>query len=365
MAHWIDSPQQLAERLHPLPACVGLDTEFVRERTYWPQLALVQIAIDDEILLVDPLANGMTDALRPLLASPDVLKVMHSASEDIVALQHSCGAAPAPLFDTQIAAALCGLGGGMGYQKLVQEIAGVTVDKGETRSDWLRRPLSESQLRYAADDVVHLDQIHSVLSGKLAELGRADWLQQDCARLLATAGDESGEAWPHLSMRSAQFLEADEQRVLLRLLRWRDVLARTSDKPRTWIIDNELAVALARKPPQRIDELRDWLDRTPKSPRKLIEPLWRALTTPLADEAAMPLARQADNADKARLKKLQEAVAAKSAELGLPDGVLASRRWLDALMESHAPGADRAWPAALGGWRRAQLEPLLAPLLGG
>ncbi len=273
--HWIESPQQLAQHLHTLPAQVGLDTEFVRERTFWPQLALVQIALGDaasgqDILLVDPLPKGMTDALRPLLASPEVLKVMHSASEDIVALQHACGAPPAPLFDTQIAAALCGLGSGLGYQKLVQEITGITVDKGETRSDWLRRPLSDSQLRYAADDVVHLAHIHSVLGAKLAELDRQSWLQADCARLLASASDESGERWPHLSMRSAQFLDPEAQRVLLRLLRWRDAQARETDKPRTWILDNEMSTALARKPPQDIAELRDWLERTPKSPRKLI-----------------------------------------------------------------------------------------------
>ena len=356
MPAWIDDPATLRTRLQDPPAWVGLDTEFVRERTYWPQLALVQMAIGDDILLIDPLAPGIAEALRPLLADGSVLKVMHSASEDLVALSHDCGVLPAPLFDTQIAAALCGIGGGMGYQKLVQEITGVALAKGETRSDWLRRPLSESQLEYAADDVVHLGAIYHELDARLRALGRREWLDQDGARMLANASEE-GERWPHLSMRSAQFLEADAQLRLLRLLRWRDAQARSSDKPRSWILDNELATSLARTPPGDRAQLQVQLEAHPKAPRKLGDAIWQALTTPLDDEAKAPLARNASNEDKNALKRLQDAVSTRSAELGLPDGVLASRRYLEALQES----GD--WPSALAGWRRAELEAVLSPLL--
>ena len=345
MPVWIDDPATLLTRLQNPPAWVGLDTEFVRERTYWPQLALVQMAIGDEILLIDLLAPGIAEALRPLLADPAVLKVMHSASEDLVALSHDCGMLPAPLFDTQIAAALCGIGGGMGYQRLVQEITGVALAKGETRSDWLRRPLSDSQLEYAADDVVHLGAIHHELDARLRALGRREWLDQD------------GERWPHLSMRSAQFLEADAQLRLLRLLRWRDAQARNSDKPRSWILDNELATSLARTPPGDRARLQAQLDAYPKAPRKLGDAIWQALTTPLDDETQAPLARNASNEDKKALKRLQDAVSARSTELGLPEGILASRRYLESLQE------NGTWPSALAGWRREVLEPTLGPLL--
>ncbi|KAF1710394.1 ribonuclease D [Pseudoxanthomonas kalamensis DSM 18571] len=358
MPRWIDSPQSLSERLQNPPAWIGLDTEFVRERTYWPQLALVQMAIGEEILLIDPLVPDMAQALAPILNDPAVLKVMHSASEDLVALGHACDALPAPLFDTQIAAALCGMGAGMGYQKLVLEIADRELPKGETRSDWMRRPLSEAQLQYAADDVEYLGALYADLQRRLDAAGRSDWLRQDCSRLLAQAGDAQGETWPHLSLRSAQFLEPDAQHRLLRLLRWRELQARRSDRPRSWILDNELSAALARDPPASREALQSLLDSQPKAPRKLGDALWQALTTPLADESQAPLARAADNADKARLKRLQQAVAERSAELGLPDGVLASRRWLEALMDG-----DGRWPPALEGWRREQLESRLAPLL--
>lgn len=356
MPLWIDDPAALSAQLQDPPAWVGLDTEFVRERTYWPQLALVQLAIGEQILLIDPRLPGMAEALRPLLSDPAVLKVMHSASEDLVALSHDCGVLPEPLFDTQIAAALCGVGGGMGYQKLVQAITGVALAKGETRSDWLRRPLSEAQLEYAADDVIHLGALYHELDARLCAQGRRDWLDQDCARLLAAGKDES-ERWPHLSMRSAQLMDAAAQIRLLRLLRWRDAQARSSDKPRSWVLDNELAPALARNPPADRAQLQQRLEAHPKAPRKLGDAIWQALTTPLADEAEAPLARAPDNEDKAALKRLQDAVAARSAELGLPDGMLASRRYLELLQESGQ------WPAALAGWRRQALEPVLTPLL--
>ena len=352
---WISTPAELTAQLATASRRVGLDTEFVRERTWWPQLALVQLALDERILLVDPLVPGMCEALAPLLADSAVLKVMHSASEDLVALKHACGVVPAPLFDTQIAAALAGIGAGVGYQRLVQDTLGVALPKGETRSDWLRRPLSPSQLEYAADDVRHLFALHDDLEGRLSTLGRRAWLEEDCARMVANAQRDELERWPHLSLRAAQFLDATAQQRLLRLLRWRDAYARDNDRPRNWILDNELAATLARTPPVDLAALQARLDAQPKAPRKLAAQIWRALATPLPDEGEAPLARSEER-DKAALRRLQDAVAARSAELGLPDGVLASRRWLQPLLEGD-------WPGPLAGWRRAQLEAAIAPLL--
>ncbi len=342
---------------------IGLDTEFVREKTYWPQLALVQIALPADaqaqtgrIVLADPLAPGMAAAIGRLLQDPRTLKLMHSAGEDLIAFQHTCGALPEPLFDTQTAAALTGVGAGLGYQKLVFGLLGETVDKGETRSDWLRRPLSPAQLRYAADDVRHLHRLYRDLSAKLDALGRGAWMAEDCARSLRNAAEDAQDPWPHLGLRSAQFLDAAAQARLVRLLRWRETYARENDRPRSWVLDNELACTLARKTPQDAHALQAWLDSQPKAPRRLGAAIWRAMTTPLADEAQMPLARS-DDRDREIFKQLQQAVAEHSVALGLPDGVLASRRWLEALQD----GQD--WPGALAGWRRSQLEPLLAPWL--
>ena len=207
MQHWIARPDELAEQLARWNVfdLVALDTEFIRERTWYPQLALVQMVVPgQDVLLVDPTVPGIPDMLRSLLENPAITKLMHSASEDVQALQRCCGASPAPLFDPQIAAALCGLGAGMGYQKLVETQLGIALPKSETRSDWLRRPLSHAQLVYAADDVLYLHALHAILRDRLRELGREQWLAEDCARLVANSSNETPERYPHLALRGAQ-----------------------------------------------------------------------------------------------------------------------------------------------------------------
>jgi ribonuclease D len=357
--HWLNHPDELTQRLQAWRGIdtVALDTEFIRERTYFPQLALVQLGIRGETLLVDPLVPGMTEALRPLLADPATTKLMHSASEDLQALLRGCETLPAPMFDTQVAAALAGLGAGLGYQKLVEQVTGIALDKGQTRSDWLRRPLSDEQLHYAAEDVVHLHAIHDELSGRLQALGRLDWLQADCERALRLAGADTEDPYPHLTLRSAQSLDEDAQARLCRLLRWRDSEARRTDRPKGWILDNELAVALSRRPPDDFHRFQQLLDSSPKSPRKSRAELWALIESPLSDaERSIPIVRS-EQLDKQRLKALQEAVATLAQSLNLPEGLLCARKHLETLLEG------RGWPDALLGWRRELLEPALAPLL--
>ena len=352
---WVDTPEALLAHFETPPARIGLDTEFIRERTWWPHLALAQLAVGDAILLVDTQAPGMAAALRSLLLDTGITKVMHSASEDLIALGHACGAVPEPLFDTQVAAAITGIAAGAGYQRLVADLTGVSLGKGETRSDWTRRPLSDAQLAYAADDVRHLFDLHDHLQARLEDTGRTDWLREDCARMVENARDDALERWPHLPIRAAQHFSRAGQLRLLRLLRWRDAWARDHDRPRSWVLDNELAAAIARDAPADRDALKSLMERHPKAPRKLLDEVWSAVTTPLDDEDQAPAIRSGEP-DKRLLRRLQDAVAGCSAALGLPDGVLASRRRLESLME----GGN--W-SSFGGWRREVLEPVLAPLL--
>ena len=334
---WIDTPEHLAAHLagwagQPL---VALDTEFIRERTFYPQLALVQLAVPGDVLLVDPLAPGIAAALRPLLVDPAVTKLMHSAAATCVSNS----------------------GAGLGYQKLVEMITGVALAKGETRSDWLRRPLSDAQREYAADDVRYLHAVHAHLAPMLQALGRDDWRLADAERALRQAAADGDDPWPHLSLRSAQSLDAGGQARLWRLLRWRDREARRSDRPKSWVLDPELAVTLARRPPADATAFEDVLDRHPKAPRKSRAELWNLLSADItAEERALPLLRE-PTYDKQALKALQEAVAAQARAHGLPDGLLCARRHLEALLDG------RGWPDALSGWRRELLEPVLAPLL--
>jgi ribonuclease D len=360
MHRWIDDAAELAQRLQEWRGQprVGLDTEFIRERTYYPQLALVQLSVPGEILLADPLAPGVAAALAPLLADRGTIKIMHSASEDLQAFARGVGTLPAPVFDTQVAAAMAGLGGGLGYQKLVETVTGVALEKGETRSDWLRRPLSDSQLRYAAEDVAHLHEIHDALEPKLRALGRLDWLLADGERALATASAEGDDPMPHLSVRSAQGLDAAAQARLRRLLRWRDAEARRSDRPKSWVLDNELAVQLSRRPFADFAPFNALLDANPRAPRRARRELFELVGAPLdEEEASLPLNRTPEPIDKQRLKQMQEAVAGLAGALEVPEALLCARRHLEQLLEG------RGWPASLEGWRRSLLEPALAPLL--
>jgi ribonuclease D len=358
MADWIATTQALDSRLNPdASGPVALDTEFIREKTYYPQLALVQLAVGSDVLLLDPLALGDAAALKGLLHSP-ALKLMHSPSEDLQALKHHYGVLPRPLFDTQVAAAMVGLGAGLGYQALIEKLLGIRLEKGETRSDWLRRPLSEAQLSYAADDVIHLGAAHALLDAQLRARGRRAWLDEECERQLQQAERDEADPQPQLAMRSAQRLRPEQQARLRRLLLWREQQARRSDKPRSWVLDNELSVELALGKLAQRSEFEAMLDARPRAPRRARDELWDVVARPLsAEERDIPLAETPDPQWREPLRRMQEAIGAVATEYDLPEGLLCARRHAEALIGS------RRWPAALDGWRRALLEPVLMPLL--
>lgn len=349
----IETSTALAEARKQLVASpLALDTEFVRERTWYPQLALVQVAdAAGTVLLVDPQAEGLRDELAGLVAGADAL--MHSASEDLVAFRHALGVLPAGLFDTQIAAAFAGLGPGLGYQSLVQQLLGHVLDKGETRSDWLKRPLTARQLTYAAEDVHHLHALAAALRERLQARGHAERAAADMARLLDAAREERDDPQPHLAVRAAAALDRPAQARLRRLLRWRETTARQRDLPRRWLLDTDLALDLARRPPATSQALDAALEAA-RSARRLREEIAALLAAPLdADEAGMPLATDSERADRARLKALQAEVAVQAAALDLPEGLLCARKHLESLL------VNGHWPTALEGWRREVLE---APL---
>lgn len=355
---WIDSPEDASRltRWNGEAGPIAMDTEFMREKTFYPELALVQLGRPGEVLLLDAPKLGRLQPICALLESP-ALKVMHSASEDLQALQHAYACLPMPLFDTQIAAGLAGLDPSLSYQKLVAELCGVVLEKGETRSDWLRRPLSEAQLSYAADDVRYLLQPYEELSQRLEAMGRMGWLREDCERALRQAV-ETDDPQPHLSVRPAQGLPRTVQARLRRLLLWRDEQARASNRPRSWMLDTALALDIAQRAPMERGAFEQMLDRNPKAPRRRRGELFDlANAEPSAEELDIPLAELADASERDFLRKLQQAVAAAAAELQIADAVLASRRHLETLLR------EGRWSSHLSGWRREILEARLVPLL--
>ena len=360
MPAWIDRTETLLDFLSRDGAVLGLDTEFMRTDTFSPKLALVQLEIDGEIALVDPLADLDTAALATRLSDPATLSLMHSAGEDLDALAPMVPAGLGRLFDTQIAAAFAGLGYGLGYQKLVLALTGIEVDKGETRSDWLRRPLSASQLAYAAQDVVHLPFVHARLGERLAERGYAGWHAEDCQRMLDRARQREIDPEPQTAYRMAAEWPREHQARLRRALLWREHQARALDTPRAWLIDDPRLLDFAQHPPRDLTDLYErgrGLRALRKAERAgLFDLLAAPLETAELDFAPIPPAATAQ--ERKAISALKEVVVARAAELDLPEGLLCARRHLETLWQT------RHWPGALDGWRREVLHDAVMTRLG-
>lgn len=361
MQHTITEEAELHALVAALPTRFTLlaDCEFVRERTFWPKLGLLQLRIDHQILLLDPVALKSSAALQALFARSEST-VMHSASEDLECLLHAFEWLPPILFDTQIAAAFCGLGPGLSYRALVERYCGVVLDKAETRSDWLARPLSAAQLRYAAEDVEYLPEIHAQLSAQLDRRGMRAWFESDCAALVQRCRDGAGEPGPVLlDARATSRLDARATARLQRIFDWREREARRLDRPRGWIVDNESAYLLAAAPSGDADAHRRAFERTKNLAKHAPAALWDELAA-LGEPVAVAAHRR-DSPDSASTRSaisaMQQCVAQHAERLDLPPGLLLPRKHIEHLVETGA------WPDGARGWREALLADPLRALL--
>ncbi|MCW0235213.1 MAG: ribonuclease D [Ferrovibrio sp.] len=234
---------------------VTVDTEFMRETTYWPKVCLIQLAGPDEARVIDPLAEGLSlDPLLDLLRNKAVLKVFHAARQDLEIFTKLMGEVPAPLFDSQVAAMVCGFGDQVSYEQLVAKLAGAQVDKSSRFTDWARRPLTEKQVVYALGDVTHLRKIYEKLNAKLQKTGRAEWLSEEMALLADPATYEVApdNAWKRLKPRTTK---GEYLAVLQAAAAWRELEARSRDIPRQRIVRDETLMEIAAHPPKSADDL--------------------------------------------------------------------------------------------------------------
>jgi ribonuclease D len=357
-AIWIDHPGAITAPSGT--GVVGLDTEFMRRNTYYPKLALVQAAQDGERWLIDPLAYAADADLLALVSGQTC--VMHSASEDLEALAPLLGDFHVKLFDTQIAAALGGMGPGLSYQKLVAAILGIDIPKDETRSDWLQRPLTASQLDYAEQDVAHLAELHARLTESLQSRGRLDWHAEDCARMVhrAQRNRTHPDPQPQRGFPGAAEWPAEAQARLRRVLVWRETTARAIDKPKPWIIDDAHALALAQRPASTPQELFDRVkgQRALRGPQRteLLE-LLCAQARPEELAALAPVPASPKGSAKHAVDAMRQVVQTTAEKLDLPAGLLCPRR----LVEEFA--VTKAWPEGLLGWRAGLLQAQLTAML--
>jgi len=347
----------LCRRLEPL-AWVAMDTEFLREETYYPKLCLLQLGWPGGLACVDPLAGLDLTPLVTALMRPDLLKVLHACRQDLEMLGHLWGAVPGPIFDTQLAAPLLGFPEQMGYAALVERRLGIQLDKAHTRADWTRRPLPPAWLEYAADDVRHLAAIFPSLQAELAERGRLAWLRPEFARLaeLSAYQIDPVDAWRRL--KGTDRLNPRQRGAVVALAEWRERTAQSADRPRGWILKDETLIDIARALPadrEALAGIRGLPERTlARHGESLLAAVAAGRTvagTPVAPRRA-PL----DECHEALVDAAMAVVRLAAARADINPALLASRRQLELWVAGEAVD-----DGLLEGWRAAILRaPLMA-----
>ncbi|MBO9193745.1 MULTISPECIES: ribonuclease D [unclassified Rhizobium] len=332
---------------------ITIDTEFLRETTFWPELCLIQMASPTTEVLVDPLAKGLD--LKPffeLMANSSVLKVFHAARQDIEIIYNRGGLIPHPIFDTQVAAMVCGFGDSVSYDQLVSRTKGVQIDKSSRFTDWSRRPLSEKQLDYALADVTHLRDVYLYLKAELEREGRSLWLSEEMDVLEAkeTYDIHPDDAWQRLKMR---LRKPQELAVLKYVAAWREREARSRNVPRSRVIKDDAIYEIAQQQPKDAEAL-GRLRTIPKGWERssagaaVVEAVNTALALPKAEMPHAPRQTQAPEGAAAAAELLKVLLKLISEKHGVAPKVIANSEDLDKI----AAEGENADVGALRGWRR-------------
>ncbi|MEK9927654.1 MAG: ribonuclease D [Halieaceae bacterium] len=354
---WISSSAGLREACAEVIArgVVAVDTEFRRRDTFYPQIALLQLATEDKCWLVDPLSIDDHHAIGSLLVDHRVTKILHSASEDLEVFERWLGVAPVHWVDTQKAAAMLNMGFGLSYRGLVSALLDIELSKDETNSDWLARPLSEAQCQYAAADVQFLALCWPIIEGMAERRNILDWLYAE------SAAQTTGGRGPLAKFKSAWKLSTDQLAVLLALLDWRELTARATDKPRSWIVPDRAINELARVMPENKHKLSN-IDGLPASS---IRRYGASLIDVIAEGRAVakeappsPLPAPASAASRALAKRLAPALQDLAQALSMNVEILMPNRELE-LLAKEATGETIEIPPSWLGWRaEAVIRPM-------
>jgi len=333
---------------HPF---VTVDTEFLRETTFWPKLCVIQLASDDEAVAVDALAEGLD--LTPvfeLMANPAIVKVFHAARQDIEIVWNLAKMVPAPLFDTQVAAMVCGFGDQVSYGELVQSVCKIPVDKSSRFTDWSRRPLSEAQITYALADVTHLRDVYRWLVARLEKTDRTSWLGDEMQTLtsISTYEQHPDNAWERLRNRARK---PRDLAVLMEIAAWREREAQSRDVPRSRVLKDDIMIEIALAAPRTADllgQLRSFprgMERS-RSGADLLAAVERGLAR---DPKTLPRIERErrSNGGGATVELLKVLLRQVSERHGVAAKMIATVDDLEAIASD-----DRAKVAAMSGWRR-------------
>ncbi len=339
------------EKLKGVPA-ITVDTEFLRDNTYWPKLCLLQIAGPEDAATIDPLAPGLELApVTALFDDPNMVKVLHSGRQDLEIFYQLNNRLPAPVFDTQIAAMVCGFGESVGYDTLVRKTTGASIDKGSRFTDWARRPLSDAQVDYALGDVTHLRDVYKVLCDMLDKNGRRDWIEEEMAWLTAegTYRTDPEESWRRLKIRSRDRLLLATAR---ELAAWRDREAQRRDVPRNRVLRDEQLLDIAARRPETEEALsrtRGFRKETASSRhgQGILEAIQRAKALPPDQRPDLPEKKDQTGDLGPVIDLLRVLLKGKCQNEGVAQKLVANGEDLESIAAN-----DQADVPALKGWRR-------------
>lgn len=362
---YIDQPEQLATLCHALQGStwLALDTEFLRETTYYPKLCLLQLANRELAACIDVLALPELGPLTDLLYDPGITKVFHAAFQDLEIFQYLWGQIPENLFDTQIAAALLGHGDQIGYAPLVERLLGIRLNKDQTRTNWCQRPLKAEQLDYAFDDVIHLTEVYLQLRNALEQLDRTTWLDEDFKALENPDAyvTKPENAWK--KVKGQQLLHGVQYAVLQALAAWRERLAMTENRPRRQLLSDEILLDMAKRMPAtgaQLGSIRGLNEKQHKNWQgEWLRLIADAKALPKEDWPAPKVPPKLSLEDEARVDMLSAGLRLLAGEQKMSLTAIANRKELEALIR------DGTNNPLLQGWRRKLFgEPLLALLDG-
>ena len=330
---------------------LAVDTEFLREKTYYPKLCLMQLATDDEIAIVDPFEVEDLKVLAPLCENEEIVKVFHAGHQDIEIIIYDIGCVPRPIFDTQVAAALLGQAQQIGYSSLVHSLCGVKLKKTDSFTDWSARPLSESQINYAKDDVVYLPKMYKSMKDTLTEKGRMSWLDAEFEEMTDPATYIADERERFRRLKHFTQLSRRQMAAAREIAAWREIEARKRNVPRKWVITDEQIVEACKREPRTIDELfmvRGMRERlTTRDARDVIELAVAALDSAPDTWPEVPNSSKSEPNVDAQVDLLMSIVRIRAKEYGVAVPTLASHSDLVEVARGHRKGID-----LLKGWRR-------------
>ncbi len=351
-------------------AQLGIDTEFVRERTFYPYLGLIQVADDESAYLVDTVTIDDLGPLADILQDSQVTKIFHSCGEDLEVLYHRFGAFPQPVFDTQVAAAMCGLGYSIGYGRLVESLFDVQLPKDKTRTNWMRRPLSDAQKLYAAQDVVYLIPAFRRLQVELRRLGREEWIQEELQTLFDIERFLPAPDLAYQRIKSMKTLQPRQLAVLQKLAEWREQQARKRNLPRNFVLHEKTLVELARKQPTgrtaigKVESLRR-LDRE-RYGETLTRLVQEGRQATAEDLPSSPRQGRDLATHRQQIQQLRQDTEAIAKQASLPPELLVTRKGLEKLMRRFLDKRSPVLPRELRGWRQSVVgEQLLERLNAG